>query len=182
MEIDPPEPSMFSKINKIVDSDYNEKIVLAMAKAVQHAKSVALRGHIKADRFERVQQFCVSLRRELSLIDRMSANPVRREVAALLLIEALCDKAIWFDIGVLEAHWNGASINRISQSLVEDWLRRAMTMVRFRTDVQTDAILADIEELQVEVKALQLPIREAERINREADLVIGKLCEVLTEA
>jgi hypothetical protein len=77
------------------DSTSDNAIGEALGKAIRHSRRVCMREHIKANRLEAVNQFIVSIRRELSYVrTRCSVEAFSH---ATNLLES---KYTWHDIGV----------------------------------------------------------------------------------
>jgi len=144
----------------------DELIAGALGKAIRHAQRVCVREHIKADRVERVNLFLTSLRREVSYLESHQHNisiDLRQWLQAML-----CEKAYWHDIGITTAS---------GHNLFGNWLQMAKRQSH-SADAQSEMILADLEELERGLVAVQSTVHDAERINKEGDVLVTQLCEV----
>lgn len=141
----------------------NELIAGALGKAMRHTQRVCVREHIKADRVERVNLFITSLRRELIYVESHFPFDSRQ-----WLQKMLCEKVYWHDIGVatISGHAN-----------IGIWLQMAKRQSN-SADAQSEMILADLEELERGLAGVQQTIHDAQRINKESDVVVAQLCEV----
>jgi len=144
----------------------DEVIAGALGKAMRHAQRVCVREHIKADRVERVNHFITSLRRELSYLE--SHHHTIPVDLRQWLQNILCEKAYWHDIGVTTAS---------GHNLFGSWLQMAKRQSH-SADAQSEIILADLEELERGMAVINQTVQDAERINKEGDVVIAQLCEV----
>ena len=140
--------------------EQKDKLGDAVGKAIRHAKRVVVREHIKSDRVDRVNHFITSLRREIGYV--LSSDPS----AASRAVGYICDKFLWHDIGIS----NG---NLFLQELVQIASRKSSSV-----SAQSDLILADLEELERGLVGVRHTISDAERINREGEQVVARLCEV----
>jgi hypothetical protein len=136
-----------------------QALAKAMARAMAHARRVSVREHIKADRFERVNQFIVSLRRELvSFGSGLSATTSKAIVAKC------CDKGVWFDIGVLASP--------------EPVLHECLLLAEREKDVLsilTQDIELSLDLAKSELTGAQLLVGEMDRINGESEAVLASL-------
>lgn len=150
---------------KTTTLDQDEVIAEALGKAIRHAQRVCVREHIKADRIERVNHFITSLRREFSYLET-TAKIVPTDIR-LWLQNTMCEKIYWHDVGVLtEAGF-----------MFNNWLQMA-NRKSHSANAQSEMILADLEELERSIGVVQQTIKNAERINKEGDVVVAQLCEV----
>jgi hypothetical protein len=139
-------------------AESKKSIATALAKAMAHAQRVSIREHIKADRFERVNQFVTSLRRELTVYGVLSVSTSKDCVANL------CNKAVWYDIGVpVEDDYQLAECLRMARQQVD------------RVDVQTQEIEMGLEMAGADLKGVQHLIVDVDRINEESDVVLQEL-------
>lgn len=140
----------------------DNQIAKAIHDARQHVLHISKRDHLKADRYERVGLFITSLRTKVSLygIDRGC-----REIF---------ERKLWYDAGILDP---SATFYPLKLEL---WVRLARNM-EFTIDSMSEAIDADIEEMKKEVAACSMTIREAERINGDADKLVSAFIEVLED-
>ena len=144
-------------INRLTTDKQDELIAGALGKAIRHAQRVCVREHIKADRVERVNLFLTSLRREVSYLESHQHNisiDLRQWLQAML-----CEKAYWHDIGITTAS---------GHNLFGNWLQMAKRQSH-SADAQSEMILADLEELERGLVAVQSTVHDAERINKEGD-------------
>lgn len=144
----------------------DELIAGALGKAIRHAQRVCVREHIKADRVERVNLFLTSLRREVSYLE--SHNHSIPVDLRQWLQTMLCEKAYWHDIGITTAS---------GHNLFGNWLQMAKRQSH-SADAQSEMILADLEELERGLSAVQSTVHDVERINKEGDVLVTQLCEV----
>lgn len=86
-------------------SDQDRHIARALGRAIRHVRRVAIRPHITTDRDERLNQFVVSLRRELVQLKNSTIISVE---GYNHLCDVLTDKKHWYDIG--EPNASNASI------------------------------------------------------------------------
>jgi hypothetical protein len=133
----------------------------ALGKAIRHARGVIKREHVKADRIEAVNQFIVSIRRELSYVRSRVASDV------MSLASKLESKYTWHDIGVPAA----------ADYKVNEWLAIAKRK-SYSADAQSELINTDLEELERGLQAVRHAVDDMERINREGEVVAQNLCAV----
>lgn len=137
----------------------DEAIGTALGKAIRHSRSVAMREHIKADRLERVNQFLVSIRRELGYIRSLCGTDAFSHATSLLE-----SKHNWHDIGVPVS----------THPKIDEWLAIAKRK-SYTADAQSEIINADLEELERGLQAMRHQIDDMDRINREGEQVNDKL-------
>jgi hypothetical protein len=150
-------------------SDRDALIAKALGTAIRHAERVSKREHIMADRVERVNQFITSLRRELSYIDKISAD-------AALTASDLTRKDIWYDIGVLNITFPMYGV-KFSKDSVQRWLDLAKKQGH-TTDAARYEIETDMEELERGLTGCLSAIEDAKRINQETEAVAIGLCKL----
>lgn len=151
--------------------DPDEVVGTAISKAIRHSERVAKREHIKADRVERVNQFLVSLRRELGYIS--SAHPYGANLANSLL-----RKEIWYDLGQIHPSFPTYGVSFSKDTLVK-WMTIAQRL-RKTDDAQTDEIKGDLEELERSLAGMTNLVDESGRIADESEVVANQLCHVLS--
>jgi hypothetical protein len=122
-----------------------------------------VREHIKATRLEAVNQFIVSIRRELAYVRSRVQSDVMTFASGVLE-----SKYTWHDIGVPCAGVN---------TTVELWLSIAKRK-SYTADAQAEIIQADLEELERGLTGIRHQIDEMDRINREGEQVSDKLCAI----
>ena len=149
--------------NHHITTTDDEKIANAIGKASRHAKRVILREHVKGSRLDAVNQFIVSLRREILICFSGTL--------AASLVERLCNREIWFDAGEISPSYNGHHQGP-SMLQLEKWTRAAKRIAASNSDAQSELIQADLEELERSLHGFQIQIEEAERINTEGDSVL----------
>ena len=160
---------MMSGTSKFMSPD--DVVGSAIAKAIRHSERVAKREHIKADRVERVNQYLVSLRRELSYIS--SAHPFGPQLANSLL-----RKEIWYDLGQIHPSFPTYGVSFSKETLVK-WMTIAQRL-RKAEDAQTDEIMGDLEELERSLAGMTSLVEESGRIADEGEVVASQLCQVLS--
>jgi hypothetical protein len=139
--------------------DSKKTLANALARAMIHARRVSVREHIKADRFERVNQFITSLRREITTFGtKLSASAITS------LTNELCNKSAWYDIGVP---------NRSNQIL--DECLRIAKIQEDKADIQSQEIEYNLELATSELHGIQHSIQEVNRINEESEVVVASL-------
>ena len=166
---DPWEPSTYqiNGVNVIMtDQASHERMAKAIYEARKHAVSVSKRDHIKADRYERVGLFLTTLRRTLGYIGTKPQG-------------GILDRKVWSDAGRLSVDFAKHIGISNSADTVEGWVKRAMAM---ETSVEgiSDSINDELEEMKKDVVLFERDIQEAERINQEADVLVGGFVAVLT--
>jgi hypothetical protein len=144
--------------------DTKDKLAFAklLAQAAAHARRVSVREHIKADRFERVSQFIVSLRRQLTTLGNGLNTTRSRE-----LVNKYCDKSKWHDIEVPAE----------ADSLLQECLLLA-TRERDSLGVLTQDIELGLDLAAAELKGAQLLVEEMDRINGRSEVVLTSLGEL----
>lgn len=150
--------------------DVDKAIAHAIGKAMRHAERVSRREHIKADRIERVNQFIVSLRRELGDIGRgryVSAN-----------INAMLDKGMWYDIGIPVINFN--HFGNLTRDQVQRWVTEANRIKQNNTDAMRYEIEGDLEELERGLQGCQSACENAKRINQESEQIASQLCALFS--
>lgn len=146
-------------------------IAKAIAAAALHAEGVSNRHHIKADRNERVNQFIVSLRRQISYM----ADPKPFPTSDL---STLCQKELWLDICLVNPSvpsWNF----KFSLPTIQKWVaaaKREMTS----TDSTRLVIQNGLQSLEQILNGVDACVEEAKQINEEGDIVANQLCALLS--
>lgn len=143
----------------------DNQIAEAIAKAIRHAERVSKRDHIKADRVERVNQFLVSLRRELSYLERSSS--------VMLYAGDLLKKEVWHDIGVLNITWPSYGM-KFSRNQAQLWLEQSKKQ-RASVEAARYEIEGDLEELERLTTGAFAAIEDAKRVNQESELIASQL-------
>lgn len=145
--------------------------------AVKTAREVAKREHVKADRIERVNIFITNLRREVHQAS------IHRE-AKRWLVNALCHKSLWQDIGIPDlplfrqmryVHKVGGGSTTIEEPLVRNWCQRAASMLVVAPE---DEIQRDLDELKRSFGDFGVTIDMAVRINDEAEVVVDRFVQL----
>lgn len=158
-----------------LDNSMNEEsyviVSRALNTAMHHAERVCKREHIKADRFERVNQFITSIRRELGGYVTIKDALVNIEE----LKAALSRKEIWYDIGVLNKSFTG--VGQFSKSYIQPIVERAKALNNSIYSA-AEQIAGDLEDLESTLSGMSCAIEEAQRINSEGDLVTNSLCRL----
>jgi hypothetical protein len=152
-----------------------QMIAEAINKAMRHAERVCRRDHIKADRIERVNQFVVSLRRELREL-----REIRHQPSAVILTAAaddLTNKELWYDIGVLTLNVGSIYGLKHPARTIQGWVEDANRM-KTGTDAARYIIEGDLEELERGLTGVVACIEDARKINLEGDQVVSQLCEL----
>lgn len=150
--------------------DVDKAISIAIGKAMRHAERVSRREHIKADRVERVNQFIVSLRRELGDIARgryVSGN-----------VNALLEKGMWYDIGVPVINFN--TFGSVTRDQVQRWVNEANRQRQNNTDAMRYEIEGDLEELERGLQGCKSACEDAKRINQESEQIASQLCALFS--
>lgn len=159
-------------MNETVDKRFAtpDKIVVeALRKAVHHAWRVARREHIKANRIERVNQFIVSVRRELSLVNPAFTKDAARDISC-----ALTTKELWHDIGVLSPYATDVTASPLQLPQVANWVAQVSTpMFNDNDDIQYS-----FDELTESLESITAILSEAERINTCTATVAGQICDL----
>lgn len=165
----------------LIDDNSDTKIVECIAKAISHASAVARREHVKAvDRHERVALFCTSLRHEITSNSSLWHRDFRK-----VLVEALCRKAVWYDIGIADdsgvsQHYysnRGYNSMSISQAQISGWSNKALSQVPAKDFHQK--LLEDIDGLNKSLVVFDGLNQQAKRLNAEADVVMDKLAALV---
>jgi hypothetical protein len=147
---------------------FDEMIAEAIGRAIRHANRVSYREHINADKPERINQFCTSLRRELGYLSTFGGGLEKLDDASSrFLINNLCHKEYWYDIG----HIASFIPNLPRASMWVDLAKR----LSYRCGAQSEIILGDLEELERGVRRMQTHVSEATRINEQGDRLIADL-------
>lgn len=144
-----------------------------IAKSIRHAESVSRREHIKADRIERVNHFITDLRRELSYLG--ATNGVD-EIQKTNLINGMCRKGIWYDVG----HLTNLSMMYFQGMNAHDlirWVNMARTS-QLTTKIDEAHIHDDLEDLQRTLGGFDAIIDEVRSINDESEVVAASLCKL----
>lgn len=151
------------------------KLVKSIADAIVSCREIVRREHIKADRIERVQYFVTCLRRHLGY----NLENQRASYAA-----ALCEKALWYDIGYPNGTAStkpmGWYSNQVSIRDVHEWSLEAQMMAATKTPSITLAqdIEQDIKVMDASLSIADSLIAEAKAVNTEGDKIIAKMAEV----
>jgi hypothetical protein len=148
--------------------DFDTKIADAIGKAMRHAERVSKRDHIKADRVERVNQFVVSLRRELCGMDKSV-------ISAAQISSALIDKAMWYDIGIVTLNFNQYGVLKREQ--VQKWIDLA-NRLKNGVDAARYQIEGDLEELERGLTGCLSAVNDAKRVNQESENITSGLCQL----
>jgi len=143
----------------------DDLIAECIGRAIRHAQRVCVREHIKADRIERVNHLITSLRREVSYLEGQKLIPaeLRQYVSNILL-----QRGHWHDIGITTS---------AGHNVIGNWLAKSKRQSH-SASAQSEMILADLEELERGLVGFQQSVHEAERINKEGDVIVAQLCEV----
>lgn len=149
----------------VLTPDLGNQITQCFTKAIAHSNRVAHREHIKANRVERVEQFIVSLRRELMRL------PVSQGSG---LVQWLCDKTLWHDIGIL------VSVDRVdyNHNVLVGWVAKARRQVMLQSDAQAEVIMGDLDELERGLQGILIHVEDARRINEEGEKLSQQLSAV----
>ena len=147
----------------------DQVIAKALGKAIRHANRIVKREHIKADRIERVNQFITSVRREVG--SAASYMPNSNADLAAWVTHVLSDKSNWHDIGITTI---------IGHSTINKWLVIVQRQAG-SADSQSEEILADLEELERSLVGVNQSLFDAERINKESDVLVYNLCHVFAD-
>lgn len=146
--------------------DLNVHVPQAISNAVDHARKVCRRDHIKAvDRIERAGIFVTELRRQLT---QVPIEPRRQQQ----LIDGMCNRAQWTDVGVFNVSHYFQGNEMVLKDRVIEWVSIADTIGTADVESDTKAI---IDELNGDLKAFDALISRAREINSEADRVLGGL-------
>lgn len=158
-----------------VMADKNDSAIsAAICAAIQHVRRISHRDHLKSDRIERVNLFMTSLRRELSQhLPSTSMVDYHRRT----LVEALTDKSIWHDVGILHV---GAKIQHLSRAQVEGWLADA-EVESYTVKGQAYDIETDLDILQSDMERFRTLNRRADRIAKEGEELLGELTDALVK-
>ena len=159
-------PVMLSDRNGTYNSDY---VGSAIAFAIRHAHEVARAPHQKLDRMERVSQFVVSLRTNMSYLSHH--DPRRPETFAAADTyrswqKLLCCKGTWYDIGVLEPHLSGEQFQQIRQWLIEASMRTPQDEV--------NDIKAELKEAKAAIEVLGHNLTSVKRLAQKGENLIEK--------
>jgi hypothetical protein len=145
-------------------------IVKAITDAMMHAREVSEREHIKADRIERVNQFIVSLRRQLGYMD--DKYRTEREY----LSAKLTNKEVWYDIGVLnpERIWG---IHDMPYTTVQRWVLQAQAGISVTGNLQ-QAIDGSLMNLKGTILVAQGCNLVTDQLNKDADKVVSEMAAI----
>lgn len=152
---------------KVVTLD--EAAVTALSKAIRHVDRISRRDHIKADRVERVNLFLTSLRRELGYFASVTSGHD--------MVGSLCNKALWYEPGVLNLNLTGVYGLRYSKDTIQKWLDAAKRQ-RDSTESARDLIEGDLEDLERSLNGVVAACDDAQRINQEGESVASELCHL----
>lgn len=166
----------------VMSNHYDMKIVEAISAAINSAKEIVRREHIKADRIERVQHFVVCLRRHIGY--KIDSSIIKNNY-----VTALCDKALWYDIGIPNGTPDGNKPSGWHQSYVTiEQVHKWATEARVHAGsasasgltLQAD-IERDIKNLDASLAVMDTIIAEAQTINAEGEKIIAKMVDVAEE-
>lgn len=159
-----------------MEIDIRDVAIESIASAIVSASTICRREHVKADRTERVGHFVTCLRRVFALIQRKES----------WLVDSLCNKAIWYDIGFLGSmfsrHINlgASSYVDVNVKTIEEWVMYAR--------LKADANKGDpIEEIEMQIDTLNSSLgyfrmrqQETNQLLKKADQLAEELADALT--
>ena len=168
-------------------ADQDRHIARALGRAIRHVRRVAIRPHIATDRDERLNQFVVSVRRELSALRGLGKII---DVDCQSLSAVLAEKKHWYDIGQINANTNGVlhyragnyttiSPAQITSDDVKRWLKLSRHL-ETETEAQAYDIATDIEEIERGIGSLEESVDEVQRINQEGDQLAHQLAALFS--
>jgi len=172
-QVSKPEENMDSfiagRIKNELQSHHEASIIEALVAAAVHAEQVSRRDHIKADRIERVNQFIVSIRRELNR--HCSGGTVPQSL--LIDIEtSLTRKETWDDILV-----QGPTLSfnfRIDKTQFLNWVSAARLKKSHLPTVKS-SIEDDLAGLQRIVTGTDSILADMAKINDQGEVVAADL-------
>lgn len=150
-------------------------IVKAIVDAMMHAREVSEREHIKADRIERVNQFIVSLRRQLSYMDDKYRTE-REHVSA-----NLTTKELWYDIGVLNPERIAGLRGSIQYNTVQRWVLQAQAGIGSSSGSLQDAIDKALTGLKGTILVAQGCNLVTDQLNKDADKVVSEMAALAAD-
>ena len=161
-----------------VPSAERKQVAECLGRAMRHAERVCKREHIKADRIQRVNQFIVSLRSQILTYGESRVSEPKA------LVNALCKKEVWYDIGQPIATGRSSGIIHGGSSIASSEITGLVSLARtfsHNTDAQAEEILGDLEEVERGIGGLRSHIEQAERINEEGEGLLQELCAVFSD-
>jgi hypothetical protein len=147
-----------------------DKLPDVIRRAAQHAREVGGREHVKANRHERVGHFVTTLRRLLD--SHLAVNSITTTKA---LIQALCDKAQWYDAGVLatEADFYRFQAKGFNTAQVKSWVAAAA--------IPATSVESELDDFDISLAELSDDIPTLQALNTQADAVCANAERAATE-
>lgn len=160
----------------VLTTSDEEKLVIAMKKAIFHARSVARRSSQKLDRCGRVNQFMTSLRHWISqeFADRGAVNTSSFKRCDLLY-QYFCDRSIWFDIGELETYLTD------KHDCIKQILGKVNSVISLDEYNYAD-IHDNLADLEQHLTFFNNQLERVKRINEQGDVIITNLTSLFAEA
>ena len=148
----------------------------AIKNAIKHAWRVAKEPHQKLDRIGRVAQFVTSIRTRLSGRAQTpkrygSGSLVNPEDMYRLWIKRLCQKSIWYDIGVLESNIRSPFLDIANIEEIKTWLRDA-SMTTPQDEVES--IKMDLKEASTAINVMTGSVSDMKHIASKGDVIVKK--------
>jgi len=165
------------KVEKAEDMNRADELISeAIHKAICHTRLVVERSHIKAEnRIERISHFLTDLRRELHYMAAVAANgKMSGEFQGI--VDSLCRKELWFDIGILEENprYERSNMNH-PKDQIRKWVNMADSLSQDDYEFEVDRIL---QELNSGLSAFHQKVEQAKYLNAEGEKVVESLCKV----
>jgi hypothetical protein len=112
--------------------------------------------------------YLTSLRRELGYL---------ADTNGVDLVNSLCRKEVWYDVGILSINLCGVYGLRYSKDNIQKWLdiakRQRGTIESARFQIE-----GDLEELERGLAGALIACEDAQRINQEGDVVLSELNQI----
>lgn len=139
-----------------------------------HSRHVAGEEKHKAERHERVGFFVTDLRRFIGYKTGLNTAVLRS------LVLCLCNKAVWYDAGVLEATFNfpTSGTSGIEPHDLRRWVQAAEMIVDQDEFAVVDRLLAEVKEGNDEIRLL---LQRADTVGGRADRAADDLVDFLAQ-
>ena len=164
-----------------MNEEDRDLVIGALSYSIIESRSVCTRECVKAtERAERVGIFVTTLRRVLGT--RMT-----RPTVSKWLMENLCNKGIWYDVGELSMDFmryvqTGSSpFIDVGPRVIKEWVIAAHIQARWADENPLTRAEQDLDALRSSLGSFDLHHQRADRILKEADQLAESLADVLTE-
>jgi hypothetical protein len=166
-------------LEDLANVTFEKPIVIALESAANHAKEVAERPHILADRIERVNIFITSLRKEFSFLRNGGQYPgceIVRSTFVTYLVKRLCQKSAWIDIGVLAEN----NLENALLKVAKIWVSKISAHCKNSTGLvfrdmlyqqQQNTLREFVQAAGTEMKTYSLPVNFPKPVRSDTEVI-----------